>query len=136
MGPLEVSAERGNGVGIDHAVMRKRAIMVGGQGQKIQRLIPRAVGSAGVTPRISASFLLWTTLRCLSLPLLGVIFAGRRGFDSAACLGMATQLATRRNCVSASTRSAGASSAMWCPLLIRWPRSFGAHGRHTPSTSP
>ena len=38
-------ADRGNGVGIDHAVMRERAIIVGGQGQKIQRLIPRAVGS-------------------------------------------------------------------------------------------
>jgi hypothetical protein len=41
-----------------------------------------------------------------------------------------------RNDLRASTSASGASSAMWCPLSIPWPRRSGAQPRHTPSTSP
>jgi 1,4-alpha-glucan branching enzyme len=59
--------------------------------------------------------------------------SGRRQYNTARS---ASDRQCWRNDRSASTSSSGASSAMWCPLLMPWPRRFGAHGRHTPSTSP
>jgi hypothetical protein len=43
------SSERRNSVRVDHAVMRERAIIVRGKGQKIQRLLPSVRLVAGIT---------------------------------------------------------------------------------------